>query len=864
MLRSKLEVSAASPVKGLHARRVPGPGNPDALQKNCHDPGKGHGNSGRLRGPPESRPAQGRILVLALIHQLVGGDPGHHGAQLRTDLFDLGFGIDAATRDERRGTGGIFQNEALGVFTGLDVLEALAHGSAGLVGHDARAGHVLAILRVVGDGVVHVGNAAFVDQVHDQLELVQALEVGHFRRVAGFRQRIETGLDQFDGTAAQNGLLTEQVGFGLFAEGRFDDAGTAAADGASVGQADVAGGTGLVLVHGDQCGHAAPLVVGAAHGVAGGLGSHHDDVDVIARLNLTVVDVEAVSKGQHGAGLDVGGDVVAVDLSDVLVGQQDHDEIGGLHGVAHFLNLQAGILGLGPGGAALAQADHHVHAGIMQVERVRVALRTVADDGDRLALDQRKIAILVVKNLHGVLQKFNGFSLKFQYTFATPDARHAGAHGLENGAAIERIDEGLDLSLVARQFDGVDLVGDVDDMAAEDVGHAFHLFAFLADGPDLDEHEFTLDVRAFGTIDHLDDSHQPVQVLGDLLDEFIGAGRDDGHPREGGIFRGGHRQRFDVVAACREQADDARQCAGFIFQKDGNHVFHLVASLQVFRTKQHLGEAPARLHHGPDVFRLIGDEVKEHQTIFVLAERFPQGRFDVGGSLDAQTHVTVAFHQLHEVGQRVHVGFRVARTIFDLLPLPHHAEVTVVEAENLGGQAVLLAGGELLDIHLDGALARDAGDLCVRVGHLCAHGVGQAHPHGAQATGVQPATRFVKLVVLGRPHLVLTDIGRDDGLATRDFPQLLDDELRLDDAVGAFVGQAAATPPFLDLLPPLGQGCAIAGGFGRRLFVQGQHVFEHALDVAHDRHVDPHSLGNAGGVDVDVDDFARVLREVLG
>ena len=32
------------------------------------------------------------------------------------------------------------------------------------------------------------------------------------------------------------------------------------------------------------------------------------------------------------------------------------------------------------------QADHHVDAGIAQVQRVRVALAAVADDGDRLAL----------------------------------------------------------------------------------------------------------------------------------------------------------------------------------------------------------------------------------------------------------------------------------------------------------------------------------------------------------------------------------------------------------------------------------------------------------------------------------------------
>src|SRR5207253_11187165 len=45
---------------------------------------------------------------------------------------------------------------------------------------------------------------------------------------------------------------------------------------------------------------------------------------------------------------------------------------------------------------ALVEADHHVLAGILQVERVRVALAPVADDGDLLALDQSEVRVLVV------------------------------------------------------------------------------------------------------------------------------------------------------------------------------------------------------------------------------------------------------------------------------------------------------------------------------------------------------------------------------------------------------------------------------------------------------------------------------------
>ena len=116
------------------------------------------------------------------------------------------------------------------------MFQGVAHGLTGLGVDHFRAGDVFAVFGVVGDGVVHVGDAALVHQVNDQLQLVQALEVGHFRRIAGFHQGFETGLDQLHGTAAENGLLAEQVGFGLVLEGGFDDAGTTAADTGGVGE----------------------------------------------------------------------------------------------------------------------------------------------------------------------------------------------------------------------------------------------------------------------------------------------------------------------------------------------------------------------------------------------------------------------------------------------------------------------------------------------------------------------------------------------------------------------------------------------------------------------------------------------------
>ena len=106
-------------------------------------------------------------------------------------------------------------------------------------GDDARTGDIFAIFGGVGDRVIHVGDAAFIDQVDDQLHLVQAFEIGHLRRIARFDQGFESGADQFDQAAAQHRLFAEQIGFAFLAETRFDDAGAASADGRGIGRAQI-------------------------------------------------------------------------------------------------------------------------------------------------------------------------------------------------------------------------------------------------------------------------------------------------------------------------------------------------------------------------------------------------------------------------------------------------------------------------------------------------------------------------------------------------------------------------------------------------------------------------------------------------
>src|SRR6267378_3807594 len=481
-----------------------------------------------------------------------------------------------------------------------------------------------------------------------------------------------------------------------------------------------------------------------------------------------------------------------------------------------------------------------------------------------------------------------------QDPLAAPDPRGAGSHRLQDGAPLERLNEGIELGPGAGELYGIGVLGNVDNAAPEDFGHALHLFAVFAHCPHLDQHELALDMCRLRQVNHLDHFDELVQLLRNLFDHVVGTRRDNGHARQRRIFRRGYRERLDVVPARGEQTRDSGKSARLVFEHDGNDVSHsslaearpsasstplrrdargaagpsslqptliepdCVSVLQLLG-KNHLGQALAALDHRIDVLGLVSDEIEEHQVVLAF-ERFLQRRLDVTGLLHLDADVAVALGELDEVGQSVHVRLGVAVAVKELLPLAHHAHVLVVQVDDLDRKPVLLAGRELLDAHLDARLAGDASDRRARVRELNAHGRRQAESHGAQAPGIDPAPRLVEFVELCRPHLVLTDIGGDECIALGDLVESLQHDLRLDDLAFLVVFQAVLGFPQADLGPPCAEGLLVRLVAGR-LKLSAQ-LLEHIGHVSDDRDIDLYACGDRGRVDVDVNDLALHLREV--
>src|SRR5687767_8890552 len=106
----------------------------------------------------------------------------------------------------------------------LDFRENLLHRFLYLRINDAWPSGVVSILRRIAHRIAHVRETALIEQVHDQLQLVHALEISNLGLIAGFDQSFERSLDESGGATAQNALLAEQVAFGFLLERGFDHA----------------------------------------------------------------------------------------------------------------------------------------------------------------------------------------------------------------------------------------------------------------------------------------------------------------------------------------------------------------------------------------------------------------------------------------------------------------------------------------------------------------------------------------------------------------------------------------------------------------------------------------------------------------
>jgi len=99
---------------------------------------------------------------------------------------------------------------------------------------------------------MHSGNSGFMNEIDNELQLVEALEVGQLRGIAGAHECFESSPNELARPAAEHGLFAKQIRFRFLFESCLDHARTGAANAFRPSQCRFFRETGEVLMNRDQ------------------------------------------------------------------------------------------------------------------------------------------------------------------------------------------------------------------------------------------------------------------------------------------------------------------------------------------------------------------------------------------------------------------------------------------------------------------------------------------------------------------------------------------------------------------------------------------------------------------------------------
>src|SRR5215467_1185260 len=134
---------------------------------------------------------------------------------------------------------------------------------------------------------------------------MEAFEVSDFRLIACICERFEAGFDKFADASAKDGLFAEEVGFGFFGEGGFQNASPGAANAAGIRKSEFLCFACGVLLYGKKARSTAAFGKDFADAMARRFGSDHGNVNIRGRLDRAEANIKAVSEHQRFARLEI-------------------------------------------------------------------------------------------------------------------------------------------------------------------------------------------------------------------------------------------------------------------------------------------------------------------------------------------------------------------------------------------------------------------------------------------------------------------------------------------------------------------------------------------------------------------------------
>src|SRR5580704_1968810 len=165
-------------------------------------------------------------------------------------------------------------------------------------------------------------------------------------------------------------------------------------------------------------------------------------------------------------------------------------------------------------------------------------------------------------------------------------------------------------------------------------------------------------------------------------------------------------------------------------------------------TTNHGVKIGARRHHWEDRVFLLHAEINYVSAAMFtrVADRWKH----VGALPDRRTGQIKRSGEFHEV-RAIQRRSLVPPFVEKFLPLPHHAQIAVVDNGNLDVKTLLRDRGQFSHRHLKSAVASHDPNFRIRPGELRADRGGQSETHCAQTTGGNQRARLIVFVILRFP-----------------------------------------------------------------------------------------------------------------
>ena len=251
--------------------------------------------------------------------------------------------------------------------------------------------------------------------------------------------------------------------------------------------------------------------------MAGALRRDHNAVDILVQFDQAEVHRETVRENDGLALGEVREDVALIDRCLLHVRQADHNDIGEANRLRRIKNREAMLLRYGAGLRTRIEADDDLAAAVLQIERMGVALRTIAEDGERFVFEHAEIGVFVGVDFGGHRRKLRVDSCVGKVEAVEPASalkcEPAGAGKLKDAEGLEEPEQRADLLVIAGRFDDERVGGKVHDLGPKDIRNLENLRPRFRIGTHLDEDELAGDRLAFLEIDDFDYIHELPQLL---------------------------------------------------------------------------------------------------------------------------------------------------------------------------------------------------------------------------------------------------------------------------------------------------------------------------------------------------------------